>query len=158
MKCHFYFLSYVDAILVVWRCIQRNFLMLTFMSKCFLKSLWQRETQLSIFWKIIAWTVKFSLKTSMFLGRHGFNILIHKYFSEEWEQIDQFSLKRKKKQKTIQMPNIFLKFYINQSSKQFLLLFHFPDLWILNSFTWRVVSTWFFNLDESGLNLLSSSI
>ena len=56
-----YFLSYVDAILVVWRCIQRNFLMLTFMSKCFLKSLWQRETQLSIFWKIIAWTVKFSL-------------------------------------------------------------------------------------------------
>ena len=38
-----------------------KFLMLTFMSKCFLKSLWQRETQLSIFWKIIAWTVKFSL-------------------------------------------------------------------------------------------------
>ena len=36
-------------------------LMFTFMSKCCLKSLWQRETQLSIFWKIIAWTVKFSL-------------------------------------------------------------------------------------------------
>ena len=31
-----------------------------FMSKCFLKSLWQRETA-SILWKIIAWTVKFSL-------------------------------------------------------------------------------------------------
>ena len=29
----------------------------------------------------------------MFLGGHGFNILIHKYFSEEWKQIDQFSLK-----------------------------------------------------------------
>ena len=38
-----------------------KFLMHTFMSKWFLKSLWQRETQLSIFWKIIAWTVKFSL-------------------------------------------------------------------------------------------------
>ena len=35
--------------------------MLTFVSKCFLKSLWQRETQLNIFWKIIAWTVTFSL-------------------------------------------------------------------------------------------------
>ena len=31
----------------------------------------------------------------MFLGSHGFNILIHKYFSEEWEQIYQFSLKSK---------------------------------------------------------------
>ena len=31
----------------------------------------------------------------MFLGGHGFNILIHKYFSEEWEQIYQFSLKSK---------------------------------------------------------------
>ena len=31
----------------------------------------------------------------MFLGGHGFDILIHKYFSEEWEQLYQFSLKRK---------------------------------------------------------------
>ena len=31
----------------------------------------------------------------MFLGGHGFNILIHKYFPEEWEQIYQFSLKSK---------------------------------------------------------------
>ena len=38
------------------------------------------------------------------------------------------------------MPCIFLKFYINQSSKQFLLFLHFPGLWNLNSFTWRVVS------------------
>ena len=30
----------------------------------------------------------------MFLGGHGFNILIHKYFSEEREQIYQFSLKK----------------------------------------------------------------
>ena len=32
-----------------------------FISKCFLKSLWQRERQVSFFWEIIAWTVKFSL-------------------------------------------------------------------------------------------------
>ena len=32
----------------------------------------------------------------MFLKGHGFNILIHKYFSEEWEQIYQFSLKSKR--------------------------------------------------------------
>ena len=31
----------------------------------------------------------------MFLGGLGFNILIHKYFSEEREQIYQFSLKSK---------------------------------------------------------------
>ena len=31
----------------------------------------------------------------MFLGGHGFNILIYKYFSEEWEQIYEFSLKSK---------------------------------------------------------------
>ena len=31
----------------------------------------------------------------MFLGCRGFNILIHKYFSEESEQIYQFSLKSK---------------------------------------------------------------
>ena len=32
-----------------------------FISKCFLKSLWQRETQVSFFWNIITLTVKFSL-------------------------------------------------------------------------------------------------
>ena len=31
----------------------------------------------------------------MFLGGYGFNILIHNYFSEEREQIYQFSLKSK---------------------------------------------------------------
>ena len=31
----------------------------------------------------------------MFLGGHGFNILIHKYFSEKLEQIYQLSLKIK---------------------------------------------------------------
>ena len=32
----------------------------------------------------------------MFLGGHGFNILIHKYFSEELEQTYQFSFKSKR--------------------------------------------------------------
>ena len=32
----------------------------------------------------------------MFLGGHGFNVLIYKYFLEEWEQIYQFSLKSKR--------------------------------------------------------------
>ena len=64
----------------------------------------------------------------MFLGGHGFNILIHKYLSEEWEQIYQFSFKVKQ-QKAIQLPYIFLKFYINKSSNQFLLFLHFRGLW-----------------------------
>ena len=38
-----------------------KFLMLTFMRKCFLKSLLQMVTQLSIFWKKITSTVTFSL-------------------------------------------------------------------------------------------------
>ena len=65
----------------------------------------------------------------MFLGGHGFNILIHKYYnvSEEREQIYQFSLKSKTAEAN-QMPCIFLKFYISQSSKQFLLFLHFPGL------------------------------
>ena len=52
MKCQFYFFSYVDDILVVCRCIQRNFLVFTFMSKYFFKSLWQRETYVSFFHKL----------------------------------------------------------------------------------------------------------
>ena len=48
------------------------------------------------FWEIIAWAIKFSLtQSSTFLGGRGFNILIHKYFSEEWGQISQFSQKSK---------------------------------------------------------------
>ena len=35
MKCQFYFLSCVDDILIVSRCIHINFLIFTFMSKCF---------------------------------------------------------------------------------------------------------------------------
>ena len=45
--------------------------------KCLFKSLWQRETQLSIFWKIIAWTVKFSLKNLHVSWRSWFQ-----YFNE----------------------------------------------------------------------------
>ena len=41
----------IDNILVICRCIQRNFLMFTFMSKHFLKALWQRETHVNSFEK-----------------------------------------------------------------------------------------------------------
>ena len=92
----------------------------------------------------------------MFLGGHGFNILIRKYFSEEWEQIYQFSLKSKTTEGN-SAGIYFLKFFINQFSNQFIFL-HFPGLWNLNSFTWRVVSMLFLTLRESGFNLLSSSI
>ena len=61
----------------------------------------------------------------MFLGGHGFNILIYKYFSEECEQIYQFSLKSKTTEFQIY---IFHKFYINKSSNQFVLFLHFPGL------------------------------
>ena len=95
MKCQCYFLSYVDNILVVCRGIQRNLLIYAFMSKYFFKSLWQRETHVSFF-EIIAYEqYKFHEQTSKFLGGLGFNILIQKCFSEEWEQIYQFTLKSK---------------------------------------------------------------
>ena len=128
------------------------------MSKCFLKSLWQRETQVSIFWKIIAWTVKFSL-TNLHVS-WGVMVLIFWFISIFQRNENRFiSLVLKaKEQKAIQLPYIFLKFYINQFSNQFLLFLHFSGLWNLNSFTWRVVSMLFLTLHESGFNLLSSSI
>ena len=43
--------------------------------------LWPRETQVL---RNNLWTVQFSLKASKFLGGHGFDIWILKYFSEEW--------------------------------------------------------------------------
>ena len=130
--------------------------MLTFVSKCFLKSLWKRETQLSIFWKILTWTVKIFIdKPPCFLE---FIVLIFWFISIFQKNENRFiSLVLKaKQQKAIQLSCIFLKFYINQSSNKFLLFLHFPGLWNLNSFMWRVVSMLFFILHESGLNLLSS--
>ena len=60
----------------------------------------------------------------MFLRGHGFNILIHKYFSEEWEQIYQFkSLKSKITEGNSAAIIYFPKFYINRLSSQFLLYF-----------------------------------
>ena len=88
----------------------------------------------------------------MFLGGHCFNILIHKYFSKEWEQISLVI--KAKQQRAIRLSCIFLKFYINQFSNKFSFL-HFPGLWNLNSFMWIVVSMLFFTLHESGFKLLS---
>ena len=98
-KCQFYFLSYFD-VLFAGKCFQRNFLILTFMSKRFFKSLCQRERQVSFLRYNTLWTVQFSLtnlqvQTSKLLAGHGFNILIQKCFSEEWKQIYQYIIKSK---------------------------------------------------------------
>ena len=48
-----------------------------------------------------------------------------------------------KQQNGIQLPYIFLKFYMNQFSNQFLLFLHFPGLWILVIYvesSFRVIS------------------
>ena len=131
MKCQFYFLSYVNAILVVWRSIQRNFLMLTFMSKCFLKYLWQSETQLSIFWQNNSLNSKiFISRPPCFLEVMVFNIYSNltfqfiRIFQRNENRFVSLVLKAKQ-QKPIQMPCSFLKFCINQSSKQLLLFLIF---------------------------------
>ena len=67
----------------------------------------------------------------MFLGGHGFNILIYNYFLEEWEQIYISLVLKAKQQKAIRLPYIFLIFYMDQFSNQFLLFLHLPGLWNL---------------------------
>ena len=54
----------------------------------------------------------------MFLGGHGFSILNHKFFQRSENRFISLVLKAKQ-QKAIQLPYIFLKFYINQFSNQF---------------------------------------
>ena len=128
--------------------------MIIFMSKYFLISLWQRETQVSFFWKIKAWTVKFSFinKPPCFLEVMVLIFYFISIFQRNEKRFISLVLKAKQ-QKAILMP---YKFYINQFSNRFLLFHHFPGLWNLNSFTWRVVSLSFLTLHESGFNLLSS--
>ena len=62
----------------------------------------------------------------MFLGIHGFNILIH-IFQRDENKFISLVLKAKE-QKAIQLPYIFVKFYINQFSNQFLLFLHLSGL------------------------------
>ena len=71
--------------------------------------------------------------------------IFHKYFLVEWEQVYQFSLKSKTTEGNSDAI-YFFKFYINQSSNQLFLFLHFPGLWNLNSFMWRVVSMSFLTL------------
>ena len=120
-----------------------KFLMLAFVSKCFLNSFWQRETQLSIFWKILE-QLHFHEQTSKFLVGHCFNILINFSFFQRNENRFINLVLKAKQQKAIQLSYIFLKFYINQSSNTFLLFLHFWSLWNLSSFMQRLVSMLFF--------------
>ena len=66
----------------------------------------------------------------MFLGGHGFNILILIILSIFQRNENRFiSLVLKvKQQKAIQLSNIFFEVYVNQFSSQFLLFLHFPGL------------------------------
>ena len=83
----------------------RNFLMLVFISKCLLKSLWQRETQVSFFWKIIARTAKVLL-TNLYMF-----LLFISIFQRNENRFISLVLKAKE-QKAIQLPYISLKFYV----------------------------------------------
>ena len=134
-KCQFYFLSYFD-ISFAGKCFQRNFLILTFMSKRFFKSLCQRERQVSFLRYNTLWTVQFSLinlqvQTSKLLGGHSFNILIQKCFSEEWKQIYQYIIKSKTTEgnsAAISFPWILYESFLQSI---FVIFLHFPDLWNL---------------------------
>ena len=64
----------------------------------------------------------------MFLGGRGFNILIHKYFSEEWEQTCQFRLKSNTTEDNsaaIYFPSI-----LNDSILQ--------SIFVISSFSWLI--------------------
>ena len=60
--------------------------------------------------------------TSFFVRGHGFNILIQKYISEEWDQIFQFSLKCK----TTETSSAESKFSLNL----------YESIFIISSFSW----------------------
>ena len=84
MKCQFSFLSHIDAILVFWRYIQINFFSAYFYEQMLLEIFVANGDTAQQFLK------KNSLNSYIFI-----NNLILKYFSEEWEQIYQFSLQKK---------------------------------------------------------------
>ena len=124
MKCQFY-LSYVDAILVVCRCIQRNFFHAYFMRKWFFekwkhRQVFLRNNDLN--------SLIFINKPPCFFGSRSFNILTD-IFQRNENRFISLVLKAKQ-QKAIQLPYIFLKFYMNQFSNQFSFL-HFAGLWNL---------------------------
>ena len=65
------------------------------MIKCFFQ-IFVTKGDTGVFLEIVQfYTVHFSLTNLQVSFRPWFNILIQKYFSEEWEQIYQFSLKSK---------------------------------------------------------------
>ena len=127
-----FYLSYVDDILVACRCIQRNFLMFSFMNKCFLKYLWQRETYVSIFEKkkMLTKSTVFINKPPSFLEVVDLIFSFKNIFQRNENRFISLVLKAKQ-QKGIQLPYIFLKFYASQFSNQLLLFLHFPGLIVI---------------------------
>ena len=132
--------------------------MIIFMSKNFLISLWQRETQVSFFWKIKAWTVKFSFinKPPCF---SEVMVLIF-YFISIFQRNENIFIslvlkQRNRRQFSCHMFSLNFKL-INSPSNFCFVCFHFPGLLNLNSFTRRVVSMLF--LHECSFSLLSPFI
>ena len=145
MKRKFYFLSYVDAILAVWRFIQRDYLILLQASDFW--NLYDKGRHRLVFafffWEIIASTIKFSLKPPCFL-----EVMVLTFWF--------ISIFQRNGKRFIQLQYIFLNCYMNKFPNQYLLFPHFPVLWNLHLFMWRVVSMLLRSWYESGLNLLSS--
>ena len=107
-----------------------NILMLIFMSKCFLKSLCQSETQVSFFWKI---TVEFSFEQLIFINKLracflGVMVLTFWFISIFQRNENRFfSLVLKpKEQKAIHLSYIFHKFYLINPPISFCYFFIFP--------------------------------
>ena len=70
----------------------------------------------------------------MFLGGHGFNILIHKCFQRDMNRFISLVFKVKQ-QKANQLPCMFFKFYIDQFFNQFLLFSHFLIFLVYETYT-----------------------
>ena len=121
MKWQFYFLSYVDAILIVWRCIQRKFLIFNFQEKIFM---WQGQTQVR-FLKSISLNISIFINTPPCLLEVVVLIFLLANIFQRNENTFIRLVLQGKQQKAIQRPYSFLKFYKNQFSNQFLLFFSY---------------------------------
>ena len=128
MKCQFYFLSYVDDILVACICIKGNFVIFTFMNKRFSLILCGKEKDRWVFWEIAVDSTIFINKPLTFLEVHGFNNLIQKYFSEEQEKIYQCSIKSKTTEGNSAAINFAWILYGSISHSIYVIFLHFSGL------------------------------
>ena len=135
--------------MVVCRCIQRNFFIFTPMSlKCFFKSLFRGDARQFFYKSNNLWRVQFSLTN---LQGYGF-ILIQKYVLEDWGQIYQFSLT----DKTTEGSSVAIGFLWQINYISFCYLFMYRFMKISQICGGEYVSMLFLALHEGDLSLLSS--